>query len=120
MIEGTVMSFGKMYMTMLLVALIVTISVFLFHVQQSNHFKQYVNYQIERSGGLTLDTIEIINKYSEQHFNGMFFLDESQQTGKKAYGDIIEYQATIGVDLLFLDFDIVELPLSGSAISLVR
>ncbi|WP_062323352.1 hypothetical protein [Halolactibacillus sp. JCM 19043] len=82
MLEGSIMSAGKMYMTMILIALIVTISVFLFHVQQSNHFKQYVNYQIERSGGLTVDTIDTINQYSKQNFNGIFSLDDSQQTGK--------------------------------------
>ncbi|GEM05683.1 hypothetical protein HMI01_26710 [Halolactibacillus miurensis] len=120
MIEGSVMNVGKIYMTMLLVALIVTISVFLFHVQQSNHFKQYINYQIERSGGLTLDTIDRINQYSEQNFSGVFSLDDSQQTEKKPYGETVEYQANVSIKFLFLDFDIVELPISGSAISLVR
>ena len=114
------MATGKMYISMILIALIIGLAIFMYEVNQSNNYKQYVNYQIERHGGLTAAAIEDINHYSESNFNGNFIIDSSQATAKEPYGTVIDYTAYANFKILFLEFDNVQVPIRGSAISLVR
>lgn len=120
MLEGSIMESGKMYISMVLILFMLAMAIFIFQVQQSNHYKQYVNYQIERNGGLTADVIANINTYSDQHFNGVFKLDDSQVTGKQPFGTVIEYRASSSLRILFFEFDSIMLPITGSATSMLR
>lgn len=120
MLEGNIMMTTKMYVTCLLVAFMATIGIFLFQLQQGNNFKQYVNYQIEQNGGLTTSAVSKINDYSEKHFNGRFSVQSSQMNQKFKYGTEIDYEITGRFTFLFLDFEDVNLPIKGSALSFVR
>ena len=114
------MATGKMYISMVLIVLMIGLAIFMYEVNQSNNYKQYVNAQIERHGGLTLEAIEEINQYSQEHFNGNFTIDSSQATAKEPFGTVVNYTAYANFKILFLEFDNVQIPLNGSTTSLVR
>ncbi|GAF66458.1 hypothetical protein BTS2_3359 [Bacillus sp. TS-2] len=118
--EGNIMALVKMFLIALGVALIVSVAVFMFQISQVNNFKQYVNYQIERNGGLTNEAISSIDNYSNEHYTGRFKVFSPYLYEKQPYGSIIPYEITGSFTFLFFEFEDVELPAKGSAISLVR
>lgn len=120
MIEGSIFSVGKMYISAVLILLIVGLSILLFQVNQSNNFKQYVNYQIERGGGLTSEVIERVNNYSEDHFNGIFYIDPTEKTTQKPYGTTVEYVIQATFEIPFFQFEVLNIAISGSSITLTR
>ncbi|MBM7541144.1 hypothetical protein [Amphibacillus cookii] len=120
MLESSIMETGKMYISMVLIVFMIAMAVFVFQVQQSNHFTQYVNYQIERGGGLTETVIDDINDYSEAHFNGIFSISQSQATGRQPFGTVVQYTAEARLQVFFFEFDRIVLPINGSATTMVR
>lgn len=114
------MASAKLYIFAILITIIVSISIFCFEIQQVNSFRQYVDAQIERNGGLTNNAITRINEYNEKNYKGKFTVNSDQKNQKLAYGSIINYQIVGKYKLLFLDFDTQSYPVNGSSVSLIR
>lgn len=123
MIEGSISTIVRIFITFLSVMVLAGIGISLFQLQQTNHFKQYVNYEIERNGGLTSQAMQRINNYSQEHFNGRFKVQSSQGNQKYPYGSVIEYKVVTDFNVPFLEklnIDTPTLVTSGAALSLVR
>lgn len=114
------METARIYISMLIIMFMITFAVFLFEIQQSNDFKQYVNYQIERNGGLTAEAMENINQYSEDNYNGNFEVNSDQMNEKLPFGSTVEYEIVGTFNFLFLNFDTQSFPIKGSGVSLIR
>lgn len=51
MLDGIQMTFFKIYIALLSISLIIDVAGYCIRLNQTNDFKQQVNYQIERNGG---------------------------------------------------------------------
>ena len=120
MLESNIMINAKLYIFAVLTTFIVGVSVFCYEIQQVNSFRQYVDYQIERNGGLTTNAMSNIDAYNEKNYKGKFTINSEQINQKLPYGSIINYQILGEYNLLFFDFDTQSYPINGSSISLVR
>jgi len=63
MIESNIMVMTKLWISAVVIMFMVSIALFLFELQQINNFKQYINYEIKRNGGLTTEAVERIKLY---------------------------------------------------------
>ncbi|MDU6483107.1 MAG: hypothetical protein E6538_14020 [Paeniclostridium sordellii] len=120
MLEGSIMGTAKLYIFAILITFIVSISIFCFEIQQVNSFRQYVDHEIERNGGLTASAITRINNYNEKNYKGKFTVSSDQKNQKFAYGSVINYKIVGKYKMLFLKFDTQSFPINGSSISLIR
>ncbi|MGP9043217.1 hypothetical protein [Cytobacillus kochii] len=120
MIESNIMVAVKSYVAMLLILFMLSMAVFLYQIQQVNGYKQYVNYQIERHGGLTSVALNKIDEYSSRHYNNKFSVTSAQQNQQLAFGSVIDYEIQGTFNLLFLDIAEQKYNYKGSAVSLIR
>lgn len=60
--EQSVMEIIKWFIGLIMIMTMVSIGLFCVRLQDINTFKQQVNYQIERKGGLTTEAVEAIDK----------------------------------------------------------
>ncbi|TGA98612.1 hypothetical protein E4665_07040 [Sporolactobacillus shoreae] len=87
---------------------------------QAYDFRQYVDYQIQRNGGLTADALTEINAYNQQKYGGRYQLESESGNGTKPYGTVINYQVKVPERLTLLNIKLTPLTIRGSAVSLVR
>lgn len=120
MIDGSIMTTGRIFISFLMIALMLGMATFLFQLQQVNNYKQYVNYQIERNGGLTENALENINTYSENHFHDIFSVSSDQLNEKVPYGSIVEYKVQGNFNLMYWDLEPITLSNTGAALSLIK
>ncbi|MCE4051688.1 hypothetical protein [Bacillus sp. Au-Bac7] len=120
MIDGSIMTTGRIFISFFMIALMLGVAVFLFQLQQVNNYKQYVNYQIERNGGLTETAVENINTYSEDHFQNVFSVSSAKLNEKVPYGSIVEYKVEGNFSLMYWDLEPITLSNTGAALSLVK
>ena len=53
---------------------------------------RYVDAQIERNGGLTINAMSNIDDYNEKHYKGRFRVSSNQLNQKLPFGSIVDYQ----------------------------
>lgn len=95
--------------------------VYTHQVRETPNFKQHVNYQIERHGGLTNVALENINNYSEEHYNGRYTIDSPLLNEKVSFGEQVDYTVTGVFEIAFVPgIPDVEQSWDEFAISLVR
>ena len=115
MLESNIMINVKLYIFAIMTTFIVAISIFCFEIQQVNSFRQYVDAQIERNGGLTINAMSNIDDYNEKHYKGRFRVNQ-----KLPFGSIVDYQIVGEYKILFFNLGTQSYPIKGSSISLVR
>ncbi len=120
MLESNIMATAKFYIFAIMITFMVSISLFCYEVQQVNSFRQYVDNQIERNGGLTEKAITNINLHDKENYNNKFTINSDQMNQKLSYGSIINYRIVGNFKILFFNFDTRSFPINGSSISLVR
>lgn len=118
--EGTIMELVKWFIGLMIVMMIVSLSIFLLELSNINTFKQQVNYQIERQGGLTETAITKINEYSNKYYNGIFTLKSNQLNEKVDYGEIVDYVIVGKFDIKIFPIPDITLEFSGTGVSQVR
>lgn len=114
------MEMGKMYITIFIIFSLFSVSMFFININQANDFKQYVNYQIERNGGLTPTAMGKINKYNDEHYNGRFTVSSATGSRQMQFGDEIDYTITGEYKFLFISLPAESIKIKGSAISMIR
>lgn len=117
--EGAVMEIVKWFLALLMLMLLIAFTIFAINTSAINNFKQQVNYEIERNGGLTEEALESIGEYSEDYYGGRFKV-ESENTGKVEFGDVVEYDVKANVEILFLPVPNWEMTFKGAGVSYVR
>lgn len=118
--EGTIMEIVKWFIGLLLTMMIISISIFLFQVGNINSFKQEVNYQIERQGGLTETAVANINAHSEAYYGGQFTVQSDKLNQKVNYGETVDYIVTGEFEIRLFPMPNVTLEFGGSSLSQVR
>ncbi|MDR0846629.1 MAG: hypothetical protein LBN08_03875 [Lactobacillales bacterium] len=88
-----------------------------FNLNQVHTYKQDVNYQIERCGGLTVEAIENLDSIDKED---KFSVESSQLGEKLEFGTKCDYTVVGKVKILFWDLGDFNYKLAGSAESLVR
>ncbi|KGX85187.1 hypothetical protein [Pontibacillus litoralis] len=120
MLESTTMEMGKLFVSVFIIFSMVSLTLFFSEVNQANEYKQYVNYQIERNGGLTSEAIKKIEDYNKEHFGGEFEVQSSQMNQQFPFGQEVSYKVNATHEFLFLPIVSREISLKGAAISQVR
>ncbi|WP_079707725.1 hypothetical protein [Paraliobacillus ryukyuensis] len=99
---------------------IVSITVYSIYHVQSIDFKNYVDAEIERNGGLTDIAVSNINDYSDQHYLGRFEVSSLSGNDKKPFGGRIDYVVQGEFSILFFDIPDQFVSTHGFAVSQVR
>lgn len=93
---------------------------FFMDLSNVNSFKQQVNYQIERQGGLTSTAISKIQAYSDHYYHGNFSVDSDRLKEKVTYGEPVDYVVNAVFDIKILPIPDVNLQFHGTGVSQVR
>lgn len=118
--EGTVIEFVKWFIGLFLLVMLVSATLFFLELEEVNTFKQQINYQIERKGGLTESALEYLNDYSNTYFNGRFSIVSDKLNKKVAYGEMVDYEINAVFDIKIIPIPDVEMTFSGTGVSQVR
>lgn len=107
---------------MLFMAFIMMICFILFGIELSDisNYKQYVNYTIERNGGLTSEAVREIEEYSEKHVHGRYEVSSEKMGQKVKYGEKVLYQVKCKYYLYGILPKEVVFDVKGEAVSQVR
>lgn len=120
MLEGSTMEMGKFYISLFIIFSMVSLNLFFISANHANEFKQSINYQIERHGGLTADALDILENINQEHYSGKFNIQSSQLNEQYPFGEEISYTVNTTFDFFFLPLLSREISLRGSALSLIR
>lgn len=98
------------------------LGLFIFGIQniQTIDFKNYVDGQLERHGGLTEQAAANIDDYSKKYYEGRYSVTSMSGTEKLPYGEPINYKIKGTIQVYFLDLPNQITFKEGSTISLVR
>lgn len=118
--ESAVMEIVKWFITLFLIMGIVSLTYFGIQLANVNSFKQQVNYQIERQGGLTEEAVQNLKEYSDKSYKGSFTVKSDQLNEKVEFGEIVDYQVVGKFDIILFPLPDVTMTFSGSGISQVR
>lgn len=118
--ESTVMELVKWFIGLFLLMMLISLTLLFFEFGNINSFKQQVNYQIERQGGLTETAVENLNRYSEEMYNGSFEVVSNQLYEKVAYGETVDYVIKANFEVKIFPVPNVKIEQSGTGVSQVR
>uniref|UniRef100_UPI00344D5710 hypothetical protein n=1 Tax=Carnobacterium sp. TaxID=48221 RepID=UPI00344D5710 len=118
--EGAIMEIVKWFLYLMLIVMLVSATLFFFQVGDTNNFKQKVNYEIERQGGLTEEAVQTLNKYSEKNFDGRYTVESEKLNQKVAFGEIVDYQVKAKFNIAIIPIPDINMEFSGSGVSQVR
>ena len=95
--------------------------VFGYQIQTITTYRQQVNYQIERKGGLTSEAVSELKDYSNKQYHGWYTV-ESPDLGKKVeFGEVVDYTIKATYPVTFLPNSVaIKLGITGQAPSQVR
>jgi hypothetical protein len=120
MLENSVMEILKWFLGLLLILGIVSIGIFFFQVQEVNTFKQTINYQIERRGGLTPEVLEELETYADTFLQGTYTIQSDRLNERVQFGEQVEYKLTATYSITFFPFPDVVLTFRGMGVSKIR
>ncbi|MCM3113654.1 hypothetical protein [Lederbergia lenta] len=120
MLEGSTMEMGKLYISLFIIFSMVSLALFFSEINHANDYKQYVNYQIERNGGLTGEAIDKVETYNQKHYGGKFKIQSSQMNQQFAFGKEVDYTINRKHKFFFLPILSKDISIKGSAISQIR
>ncbi|WP_260288388.1 hypothetical protein [Peribacillus aracenensis] len=118
--ELSIMEFVKWFIALLVIMMLISLAMFFIELSNVNSFKQQVNYQIERQGGLTNTAISNINQTSNDYYNGTFTVISDRLNTKVAYGEPVDYVVKGTFDIKILPIPDVKLEFNGTGVSQVR
>jgi hypothetical protein len=120
MLENSVMEILKWFLGLLLILGIVSTGIFFFQVQEVNTFKQQINYQIERRGGLTPEAIEELETYADTFLQGSYNIESDLLHERVAFGEKVEYTIIATYSIAFFPIPDVILTFRGIGVSKIR
>ncbi|MFB7304589.1 MULTISPECIES: hypothetical protein [Bacillati] len=118
--ELTVMEFVKWFIALFVIMMLVSLTLFFIELSSVNSFKQQVNYQIERQGGLTPSAMANINDYSKKYHKGNFTVTSDRLNKKVTYGEQVDYVVNGVFDIKILPIPDLEIQFKGTGVSQIR
>jgi hypothetical protein len=118
--ESAIMEIVKWFIGLFLIVLMVAVAIFCIQVSNVNSYKQQVNYQIERQGGLTKVAIQNLNAYSDKHYKGTFTVESNKLNEKVQFGETVDYTVIAKFKIALFNLPDVTMNFDGSASSHVR
>lgn len=118
--EHSIWEFTKWFIGILLIMLIASVGVIFFQLQEVNSFKQQVNYQIERKGGLTEEAIRELNDYAQENYLSAYQIESDKLNEKVSFGDTVDYTIKVEIPIHFYQVPSIEYDSKGSGVSQVR
>ncbi|MEC3226207.1 hypothetical protein P9027_30285 [Bacillus thuringiensis] len=120
MLDGAIMTITKWFIGLMLIMLMVAVALFCIQLSDVNSYKQQVNYQVERHGGLTKESVANLREYSDKQYQGAFTVKSDQLNQKVNFGDVVDYQVVAKIKIRLFNIPDAEMKFSGSATSQVR
>ncbi|MEK4181677.1 hypothetical protein NSQ61_19740 [Aeribacillus sp. FSL K6-1121] len=120
MTEGAIWEFVKWFIGLLLLLMLISVTIFFIELEGVNSYKQQVNYQIERKGGLTADAVAYLDSYSKTYYKGRFTIESDKLNEKVSYGEMVDYEIKGKFDIKIFPIPDVELTFKGTGVSQVR
>ncbi|AAM26180.1 hypothetical protein [Bacillus anthracis] len=120
MLDSSIMLIVKWFVGLMLIMMMVAVSLFCIQLSDVNLYKQQVNYQIERHGGLTKEAGAYLKDYSEKQYQGALSVKSDQLNKKVNFGDVVDYQVVANLKIILFNLPDVEMKFHGSATSQVR
>ncbi|ODJ64891.1 hypothetical protein [Brochothrix thermosphacta] len=118
--EQTISELVKWFIGLLLIFGMVSIALFLYQFQDINTYKQQINYQIEREGGLTKDAVKSLKKESEDNYNGRYTIKSEKLNEKVPFGEKVDYTVVSKITVYLFEIPDMTIEQSGSGVSQVR
>lgn len=118
--EGAIMEMVKYFLYLFVFLALMSLTLFFFQVGDTNNFRQRINYEIERQGGLTEEAVEKLATYSEENYGGRYAITSEQLNEKVAYGEIVDYTILADFEVAIFPIPNVQMEFSGSGVSQVR
>lgn len=104
----------------LLIIAMVGVLLYIVGLMQSVSYKDYINAQIQREGGLTQQAMANIETYGEEQYGSKFKVISESGSDKKPYGESVNYriEGRVGGDVANAPSSFIRS--KGSSISKVR
>lgn len=118
--EGAIMEVVKWFIGLLVIFSIVAISIFAINISSVNNYKQQVNYEIERHGGLTTEALEALEEYSEDNYGGRFSVESDLVYEQVPFGEAVDYKVIADVDMVLIPIELEPWKFEGTGVSYVR
>lgn len=118
--EHSIWEFAKQFGVILLIGAIASVGLIFFQIQEVNSFKQQVNYQIERKGGLTEEAVKELNAYSKENYLTEYKIESDRLNQKISFGEVVEYTVTAEIPIHFYKVPSIKYDSKGSGVSQVR
>lgn len=118
--EGASMEFVKWFIGLLGLMFLISLTIFFFDMGNVSSFKQQVNYEIERQGGLTETAVENINQYSTDYYKGAYEIESDKLYEKVAYGETVDYVINARFDIKIIPAPDLKFSFGGTGVSQVR
>ena len=118
--EGAIMEVIKWFIALFLLMMLVSFSIFVIDMSTSNNYKQYVNYEIERNGGLTAEALNNLEAYSDEHFKGMYTVSSDRAMERVEFGESVDYTVHGSYSIFMLPTLDIDMDFGGSAVSYIR
>lgn len=117
--EHSIMEYFKWFAWFVLTLASIAVFLFCYQVSDVNSYKQQVNYQIERKGGLTEEAVMELNNYSKDNYNGVFTIKSDSLNQQVDFGEIVDYEVVGTFKIIAFSND-VQATWGGSGVSLIR
>lgn len=119
--DGAIFEVFKWFGFLLGLTCIASFVLYTHQVRETPNFQQYVNYEIERNGGLTEQAVDNITQQAEKHYGGRYTISSPQLNQKVSYGETVEYTIKGVFEIKFIPgFDPIEQEWPGIGQSLIR
>ncbi|PAK32387.1 MULTISPECIES: hypothetical protein [Bacillus] len=118
--DGSITSLGKMYIFLICLLGLISVNTFFIQLNQANEYKQFVNYQIERHGGLTPAALKKLNEHHKKHYGSEFKIESPVLNQKVSFGDEVDYTIQADYEILYFKIPNVKIPIKGSAVAWTR
>lgn len=119
--DGAIFEIFKWFGFLFTLTCFASFALYTYEVRETPNFRQHVNYQIERNGGLTEQAIENITLYSEEQYGGRYTISSPQMNQKVSFGETVEYTVTGVFEIKFVPgFAPIEYDFPGTGQSLIR
>ncbi|EMF0336545.1 hypothetical protein KCT23_002355 [Enterococcus faecium] len=120
MLEQSIMEIVKWFIGLVIIMVMVSVGLFCYQLQDVNSFKQQVNYQIERRGGLTAEALKSLKDYSDKNYQGRYKIESNLLNQKVEYGQAVDYTVKATIPIQILPLPDVTLSFEGNSVSQIR